>query len=923
MKKEKKQKTYKGMKIRKKKLDVFSFFTTLLAVAVGLEVVIGTAGLLTVNKLMESAPELDVQELYSQESTRIFDKDGKQISDVGEQLRENISYNEVPESLIDAFLSIEDSRYFAHNGFDISRFAAAALSNLRSGSADQGGSTFTMQLVKLSYFFTDNGSTSRERNIEYKVQQIGLSLALEKQASKKEIFELYLNKMNFGGTGNIRGVEKASEFYFNKRVSQLNLSESALLAGIINSPYFYDPYNFLDYSTERRNQVLDMMLRHGYVTEDEYYLARSVKVEDLLYDHANDEKTGVDPNQAYIDQVLLEAQAITGQDPLTMAMDISTAMDPKAQALSAQICAGEIPDVQYPADQVEVGFVSMNNQTGEVVAIGGGRNYAGGGSMLLNHGTSTYHSPGSCVKPFIPYALAFENLGWATSHVITDKPVGDATHVFSNFDGVYRGDVTLEYAIQVSLNTTAIQALDEEIKTMGFDKVTEYVGKLGFSQFKPEIFDLAWAIGGNEFIASPEEIAGAHSMVMNQGEFIKPHCIKKISFRSGRQDPIITAEQDAYKPVRALSAQAAYLTADMMNKVVNSPEYNYAQVLKRDYMTFAKSGTSDWGDAGVQYGIPVGARKDKWMVCSTTQYTVAAWTGFDKAEAGVQTWFSDAWDSMNTPGIICSLMIDSVTGDSHPEDLQKPDGISEITHIKGIFPYTTPLDGMDPQYITKGLIKSGYATLKDPQSAEAVENITVDEFSAGMADDENTISIKWPEYPNPSKLEIAPPTKDISLKIGDSVIKGATGKRMFDYSWVFGPMQYKATVEQNGQVIGNISSNSPSASQAIEGLQPETQTEVCGFYGYEKIGGMSANKACVAFTTPEAKIQVPSGGSLSEIKDWARNNGLRISSIKKTLGEGAPIITLDGNNITGSKLKHSELSHGKIAVEVFLSDIDD
>ena len=919
----KKENTYKGLKIQKKKLDVFGFCTALLAVAVGIEAVVGTAGLLTVNKMMENAPELDVDELYSQESTRIFDKDGNQISDVGEQLRENISYNEVPESLIDAFLSIEDSRYFAHNGFDVPRFAAAALSNLKAGSADQGGSTFTMQLVKLSYFFTDDGSTSRERNIEYKVQQIGLSMALEKQASKKEIFELYLNKMNFGGTGNIRGVEKASEYYFNKRVSKLNLSESALLAGIINSPYFYDPFNFLDYSTERRNQVLDMMLRHGYINEDEYYLAKAIKVEDLLYDHNNDEQKGVDPNQAYIDQVLLEAQEITGQDPLTMAMDIETAMDPGAQQLSSRICNGEIPDVQFPADQVEVGFVTMNNHTGEVAAIGGGRNYAGGGSMLLNHGTNTYHSPGSCVKPFLPYALAFENLGWATSHVITDKPMGDATHIFNNFDGVYRGDVTLEYAIQVSLNTPALQALDEEIKTMGFNKVTDYVSKLGFSRFKPEIFDLAWAIGGNEFIASPEEIAGAHSMVMNEGRFIKPHCIKKISFRSGKQDPIITSEQDAYKSVQVLSAQAAYLTADMMNKVVLSPEYNYAQILKRDYMTFAKSGTSDWGDSGVQYGIPVGARKDKWMVCSTTQYTVAAWTGFDKAEAGVQTWFSDAWDSLNTPGVICSLMIDSITGDTHPEDLKKPDGISEITHIKGVFPYTSPIEGMDPQYISKGLIKSGYATLKDPQNAEAVENINVEGFSAGMADDDNNITINWPEYPNASKLEVAGPTKDISLKAGDTVIKAATGKRMFDYSWVFGPMQYKATVEQNNTVVANISSSSPSITQAVEGLAPETKTEVCGFYGYEKIGGMSANKACVAFTTPEAKIQVPSDGSLSDIKQWARDNGLRISSVKKTLGEGAPVITLNGNNITGGKYKRSELSHGKISVEVFVSSIDD
>ena len=134
----KRPKKYKNMNIRKKKLDIFSFFTVLLAVAVGIELVVGAAGLFTINSMLKDSPTLNLEELYSQESTRIFDKDGNQISDVGEQLRENITYDEIPEALIDAFLSIEDSRYFTHNGFDISRFAAAALANLRSGEGDHG-----------------------------------------------------------------------------------------------------------------------------------------------------------------------------------------------------------------------------------------------------------------------------------------------------------------------------------------------------------------------------------------------------------------------------------------------------------------------------------------------------------------------------------------------------------------------------------------------------------------------------------------------------------------------------------------------------------------------------------------------------------------------------------------------------------------
>ena len=923
----KRPKKYKNMNIRKKKLDIFSFFTALLAVAVGLELVVGAAGLLTINSMLKDSPTLNVEELYSQESTRIFDKDGNQISDVGEQLRENISYDEIPEALIDAFLSIEDSRYFTHNGFDISRFAAAALANLRSGSVDQGGSTFTMQLVKLTYFFTDDGEVTRSRDIEYKVQQIALAMELEKQASKQEIFELYLNKMNFGGQGNIRGVEKASEFYFNKRVSQLNLSECALLSGIINSPYYYDPYNFLDYSTERRNQVLDMMLRHGYINEDEYYLARAVNVEDLLYDHSNDAEEAVDPNQAYIDAVLLEAQQITNQDPLTVAMDIQTAMDPAAQQLSADICAGRVSSVQYPADQVEVGFVTMNNQTGEVVAIGGGRNYSGGGAQLLNHATSTYHSPGSCVKPFMSYALAFEYLGWATSHVVTDRPVGDATHVYNNFDGVYRGDVTLEYAIQISLNTPAIIAFQEEINELGINAVTDYVSKLGFSQYSPDIFDISWTIGGNQFTASPEEIAGAHSMLMNEGQYIKPHCITNITFRSGTQDPITVSEQPDYQPVQVLSPQAAYLAAYMMSRVPVSPEYNYANNLQRSYQTFAKSGTSDWGDAGLQYGIPLGARKDKWMVVSTTQYTISVWNGFDKADAAVQSWFSDSWDSLNIPGVICGLMLDQITGDSQPADLARPDGISDITHIKGVYPYVTPIEGMDQQYVTTGMIKSEFANLGSPEGADAVEPLT--SFTSAMADDENRISFGWAKYPDESKLKVAENKKDISLRVGNQVIQAASGNVMFDYSWVYGPIQYKAKVSQkldgaNWTEIAEVTSSSETYEQAIDGLQPETETQVCGYYAYEKLGGQS-EQSCIAFTSPEAKITVPTTGTLDEIREWARSNGIKITEETKRLGSAAPEILLNGQRINGSRLTRSALTAdgNSLTVIVYVSQIDE
>ena len=241
--------------------------------------IVGAAGLFLIGNMLQNKPKLVVDDFFSAESSHIYDRNGTLIADVGTQLRENVSYDEISESVIDAFLAVEDSRYFVHSGFDLPRFTKSAIDNvlnkLRGRSGLSGGSTFTMQLVKLTYFQNDETGVTASRNIEYKVQQIALARELEKESNKKAIFEMYLNKMNFGGTGNIRGIQKAAEYYYGKSAGELNLDEAAMLAGVINAPYTYDPHNFLDNATKRRNTVLSLMVRHGYITDKEYRLAKA------------------------------------------------------------------------------------------------------------------------------------------------------------------------------------------------------------------------------------------------------------------------------------------------------------------------------------------------------------------------------------------------------------------------------------------------------------------------------------------------------------------------------------------------------------------------------------------------------------------------------------------------------------------------
>ena len=849
------RKTTKQTAAKKKtgrQVNKLNLWTLILMFVVFCELVAFCVGGIALKVMLRDRPQLVISDFFSPESSHIYDKDGNLIADVGTQIRENVTYDELSEALIDAFLAVEDSRYFGHNGFDLPRFTKSTFVTLKNvllhNPEREGGSTFTMQLVKLTYFQNDETGYTHQKDIEYKIQQIALAIELEKQSNKEAIFELYLNKMNFGGTGNIRGIEKAAQYYYGKSASQLNLAESAMLAGVINSPYWFDPHNFLDYATNRRNTVLYLLKRHGYITDREYRLARSINVEDTLINPASTSTGRSYAYQSYIDTAISEAEALTGMDPLTTAMEIYTYMDPAAQSVMDAIQRGEVEAVQFPDDLMECAMISENNQTGEIVAIGGGRNYGRGGSMLLNHATQQYKQPGSSVKPIIDYALAFEYLGWATSHVVTDRPITyqGTNIIIKNASGQYGGEMTLQYAVSMSLNTPAIQTLTEVINTAGWQRVVDYIKSLGFSKVSEDNFDIGFAIGGSNFTCSPLELMAAHAVLMNGGYYIQPHTISKIVFRSGYQEPLVPT----YEPVSVLSPQAAYLAAELMRNVV--PQYVYTQMLQRNYPVYAKTGTTDWGSDGLDYNIPQGASKDKWMISETGQYTTAVWVGYEKGVKDAGTYFDNYKSNLNLTGRISNELLSVLNDNLVPQGVQRPAGISDITHILGTFPYAYPIDGMDWSYITSGMIKSEYANLVSPESADSVASLT--DFAAEYTFD-GKIHVWWPTYPEPEKLQTAEDTMDISLYDGaGNCLVSAWGKRLFDYSWIFGPIRYKVRISQNGLTIAEKSVDYEEQYFDDLELLPGTETEACGFYAYEN-GGGSSNEMCVHFYTPEEEAE--------------------------------------------------------------------
>lgn len=823
----KKKPAAKKKTVKRRKINAKNMATIIVSVIVVLGLIGGSAGMVMIGSMIKDAPKIDINNFESKESTQILDKDGNLIQDIGQQIRTNVSYEDMPTSLVDAFVAVEDSRYFEHNGFDLPRFAKAFLTNLKTLSFSQGGSTFTMQLVKNTYFTNDEtgemAARSKLAGVKRKVQEIFLAMQLEKQTNKKRIFELYLNKLNFGG--NIRGVQKAAQYYFGKNANDLSLSESALLAGIINRPNAYNPYENLDYATNRRNTVLDMMVYHGYISELEADLAKSIRVEDLLVgeDYTISESGG--PYQAYVDAVIEEVKQITGKDPALTPMKVYTNMDRTVQEQIDAIQNGE--NIEYPDELMQIAIVSMDNQTGEIRGLGGGRNYSG--ARLLNRAISQFKQPGSAVKPFLSYALAFEHLGWATDHVITDRPIvyRGTKKVINNFDGQYRGDVTLQQAVGQSLNTPAIQTLQEVIDTIGRSKVIDYLQSLGFSRVDNDHFDTGYAIGGSSFEASATEMASAHAAMVNGGRYVEPHTVSRIEFSDGSEDYVA---DPAGKQV--ISEEAAYMASTLMQYCVEGPYFNYMQVLKRSYPVYAKTGTTDWGKDGLRFGIPEGAAKDKWMIASTSQTTNVVWVGYDKGVKDEKTYFDNEKSRKNIPGQICELLLDANYDEKNPpKALVQPEGVENITHILGTFPYAA-VDGVDPNLSTTGLIKKEFNNLVSPwgNSEQKLESTV-----SGYIDEWGGLTINWGGY----RGDLPENQKEISLSQGDIYVY-AVGQKLFDWNWILGNPYYYAKVYFNGNLYHEVTSDQPTYYDWVEG---GGSVKVCGYYVYST--GLHSEEQCV------------------------------------------------------------------------------
>ncbi|MGX8834791.1 transglycosylase domain-containing protein [Amedibacillus sp. YH-ame6] len=620
--------------------------------------------------------------IKNEEPSPVYASDGvTKIGEFGGVSRENVTYNQIPQSVIDAFLSIEDSRYYKHNGFDLPRFISSALTNLRSGSFAQGGSTLTMQLIDntqnakvedKSGTLSDTKELNPIEKVEQKIQEIYLSMKLETDWTKEEILTKYLNEINFGSSS--RGIQKGAQYYFNKDVSQLNLSESAFLAGVINAPNYFNPYNGGDYYTRainRRNKTLDMMEYHGFITSSECALAKSTELAFQMKDGST--TTGNDKYKNALYEIQQEVSRTTKKDPATTPMAIYTSIDVTIQDSANALSAGEgsnLPDNKY----YQMGTTLLNNSNGEIVAVIGGRSDTETSASDFKNRFNDAFQIGSTSKPILDYVKAFDDLGWCTSRVMSDKEKFkvDSNLSIGNASGQFNGDVSLEKAIAMSLNTIALQTMQAYIEEKGDSSMISYLKDLGLSDTTAEAFNILYGIGGSTLQFSPTQLAAAYAALGNGGYYIEPHMVRKVVLK----DTGTTIETKAEKK-QVVSEAAAFMISDLLYKSVNG-KYKGENLMGSlgfgAYPVYGKTGTTNY-DSDYAIAEYQGLMKDEWMVNYTSEYTVATWTGFDNAIAGANTKINDYLFN-NVNGYINKKLLDTATTDN-VKKIAKPSGVSE------------------------------------------------------------------------------------------------------------------------------------------------------------------------------------------------------------------------------------------------------
>lgn len=528
-------------------------------------------------------------------SSQIFDVNGNLICNLHlEENRLPIKLDKMPKDLQHAFVAVEDARFYKHCGIDPIGIMRAMFRNITSGNVSEGGSTITQQLAKNAYL-------SQERTLKRKIQEVFLALQIERQYTKDEILEMYLNQIYFGQGA--YGIQAAAKTYFNKNAEDLTLPECAMLAGIPKSPNYYSPFNNLKASKARQEVVLSQMAKYQYI--DSATADRAKATEIVLADQSS----GTKPRQLasyfvdYVTQILIEKY---GADAVYKeGLKIYTTLDIDMQK-AAEAAINQLPTYRTDDNNVQqpqVAIVAIDPHTGHIRAMVGGR-----GNDHFNRATMAERQPGSAWKPFV-YLAAIDS-GMSPNTTIRDAKVTIDGWSPKNYSGNYSGTVTLRYALEHSLNIPAVKLAQQ----VGTEKVLRYASNLGISSlvFDGSVNDnnlSAAALGGLTRGVTPLEMASAYGALATGGVLAKATPIIKVVNRDGKvlEENLTSHSKEVVNPA------SAYIVTDMLKGVIQNGTGGNANIGRP---VAGKTGTTD-------------NNRDAWFVGYTPDLVASVWVGMD------------------------------------------------------------------------------------------------------------------------------------------------------------------------------------------------------------------------------------------------------------------------------------------------------
>ena len=648
----------------------------------------GTGGVLVAVGYIQEAPAFDSAELKPPQTSFVYDREGELVTSFsGEQYRVSTDLEEMPEYVPESFIAIEDERFYGHFGVDTTGIVRAIWVNMRNRGIVQGASTITQQLVR-------NAFLSPEQSMKRKIQESYMAIKMEEKYEKEEILELYLNRIYFGNGA--YGVEAAAQTYYDKSASELTLPEAAELAGIPSAPNYNNPWSSQERARSGRNQVLNRMESLGFISSAEATVARR---KELVY-----AEPSVEYDYPYfIDHVLhRELKDILVSLPqydnaqeaynavYTGGLRVHTTMDTELQAHVEDLLNRDelYPETIYidmdklreamgnnnnrvPADypeayineekgvpQPQAAMVMAEPDSGEVMALGGGRNYDHNGNQLLRF--RSRRQPGSAIKPITSYVPAFEVKALSPGSVVADTPYESADERYQprNWDGRFLGDMTAREALVLSRNIPAVKTLEK----IGPSTGAEYAKSMGINTIlEEEKGNLSLALGGLTAGVTALDMTQAYGVLANEGAKVPMHTVTRIEDRQGY---LIWEKQTS--PRRVLSSQTAYMINDTLEE---SHRRFIGNRLYVDRPVAAKTGTTN-------------DNRDAYLVSYTPNLVTTFWMGYDIQEMG-QIHQGHSYSTSFT-----REALEKAFEKLPEEEFQRPSGLSEVSicSVSGLRP---------------------------------------------------------------------------------------------------------------------------------------------------------------------------------------------------------------------------------------------